>query len=488
MAIEITEFADVSISVSPTGVSGGNFGILGFLTPSTDPHNSQIMPAERARPYTSLASVAADWPTNSETYKAAQAYYSQTPTPTDFTVLMNYATAVPAALVGGGSDSVADLVANITGSGVLDMTIEGTSIAISSLDLSSATDEDSVATLLGAALNAELDGAYATWNGYQYVVTGPTAGVSATITFATGDAATALGLTQASAKISNGIDAETAVESLAVVASMGVDYVGLVTHQMWRDNQADADNSGNAALDIANAAEGYKKIFCNTTNDRTHLVVGSTNVASKCKAATLRYTLTTFSNDATLYPSASVFGRAASVNFNQIGSTITLNLKTMPGITAEDLTPSEFAALRSYNASAVVQIGSSTNAYTDSRMASGSWLDTTHGLLWLENRIETDAFNLLYVNNRKVPFTQAGLNSAKATLERSLRAAIRNGLSAPGFLPDGTFLPEGFVVEAVALADVPAGDKGNRLYQGLSFKMIGAGALHELLISGEFAE
>ena len=76
MAIEITEFADVSISVSPTGVSGGNFGILGFLTPSTDPHTSQIMPAERARPYTSLASVAADWPTNSETYKAAQAFYS----------------------------------------------------------------------------------------------------------------------------------------------------------------------------------------------------------------------------------------------------------------------------------------------------------------------------------------------------------------------------------------------------------------------------
>jgi len=27
MAIEITEFADVSISVSPVGVQGGNFGI-----------------------------------------------------------------------------------------------------------------------------------------------------------------------------------------------------------------------------------------------------------------------------------------------------------------------------------------------------------------------------------------------------------------------------------------------------------------------------
>ena len=32
MTIEMTEFVDVSISISPTGVSGGNFGILGFLT------------------------------------------------------------------------------------------------------------------------------------------------------------------------------------------------------------------------------------------------------------------------------------------------------------------------------------------------------------------------------------------------------------------------------------------------------------------------
>ena len=32
MAIEISEFAQVSISVSPTGVASGNFGILGFLT------------------------------------------------------------------------------------------------------------------------------------------------------------------------------------------------------------------------------------------------------------------------------------------------------------------------------------------------------------------------------------------------------------------------------------------------------------------------
>jgi len=160
----------------------------------------------------------------------------------------------------------------------------------------------------------------------------------------------------------------------------------------------------------------------------------------------------------------------------------------VPGVSAEDLTPAEFAVLRGKNASAVVQIGRSVNAYTDSRMASGSWLDTTHGLMWLENRCEVDLFNLLYQSTTKIPFTQTGINITVATLDRSLQAAVRNGLAGPGFLPDGTYLPEGFIIEAVALADVPSGDKGNRLYAGLSFKMVGAGALHEVIVSGSFSE
>ena len=69
-----------------------------------------------------------------------------------------------------------------------------------------------------------------------------------------------------------------------------------------------------------------------------------------------------------------------------------------------------------------------------------------------------------------------------------MEAAVRNGLAAPGFLPDGTFLPKGYKVTSVALGDTPAGDVSNRLYAGLSFVMTGAGALHEVQVSGSFSE
>ena len=490
MAIEITEFADVSITVSPVGVSGGNFGILGFLTKASDPVTNPITPAERGRAYTSLTSVAGDWPAGSEVYKAATAFYGQTPTPVDFVALMNYDTDTKAYLIGGTHATEAEL--EFVSNGSLSITIDGTDTALTGIDLTAVSP--ATHANVAAAIETEVQGvvglatATVEYGQYGYEVTGIAAGAgTGTITFGVGDLADLLGLDQSVAILANGIDAETPVESLAAVDVAGIDVVGVVTHKDFRDVLSGA--TGETTAEIAAWAEASKKIFCNTTNSLATLnPASSLDIGAVLKAGSYRTTLTTFSRDSKLYPSASVFGRAASVNFETTGSTITLNLKSMPGVTAEDLTPAEFQALRDKYVSAVVKIGSSANAYTDSRMASGSWLDTTHGLMWLENRCETDLFNLLYQSATKVPATQAGINTTVNTLDGSLQAAVRNGLCAPGFLPDGTYLPEGYLITAVPLGDVPASDKSNRIYQGLSFVMVGAGALHGVVASGTFNE
>jgi len=485
MAIEITEFTDASIIVTPTGVGGGNFGILGFLT-----NEAGLIPvAERARSYTSLASVGDDWASDSEVYLAAIAFYSQTPAPRDFTVLMSYDVAQAGQVVGGGHDTLLELKNIIAGA--FDITVDTNVLNLTGLDFSGAADFDGVATVIDTAIDIALAGTTCEHNGYGFIITSPTTGVTSTISFATevgtGTTAASLGLLQYQALISDGVDAETPVESLAQILSAGIEFIGLVTHKSFRDVTGQAVGTNTA--DIADWCEAAKKIFMNTSNDLSTLSSAiATDVASQLKNKTLRYSLTTFSKNPNEYPSASVFGRAASVNFEGIATTITLNLKQMPTVTVEDLSPNEFAVLRSKYASAIVKIGKTVNAYTDSRMASGSWMDTTHGLMWLENRIETDMFNLLYQSGTKIPYTQAGLNLAIARLERSCEAAVRNGLAGPGFLPDGTYLPNGYIVTSVALGDVSSGDKSNRVYNGLGFKMSGAGALHEINISGEFAE
>jgi len=506
MAIEITEFANVSISVSPTGVQGGNFGILGFLASDGDSvlAGKQILPAERYRSYTSLAGVAADWAATSEVYKAATAFYGQTPTPTDFVVQMCYESAQPATLTGGGTGTADELKAAILGSGdSANFTIEMDAlgeIVVSDLDLTSVPAPatfDAIASEVTLQLIAGgLTGISVTHNGYQFVVKGVATGAGVgLLTAATGGAAELLGLQVHQAKLSQGIDSETALDALAAADVAGIDAVGLVTDKKWRDNNS-AVQPANVTEAIAVYAEGAKRIFCNTSNDTTCISAfddnNPTDVIHKLKNRTLRFTLSTFSKDASAYPSASVFGRAASVNFSAVDSTITLNLKQMPGISAENLTPNELANLRARFGSAIVQIGTGINARTgfvDSRMSSGSWLDTTHGLLWLENRCEVDIFNLLYQSNTKIPYTQEGINTVVSKLDGSLQAAVRNGLCAPGYLPnDDRFLPKGYRINAVSLEDTPSSDKSNRVYMGISFEMVGAGALHAVEISGSFAE
>ena len=485
MAIETTEFSDVSISVTPVGVSGGNFGILGFVTLASDTATNPILAAERSRAYKGLSSVGSDWPTSSEVYKAATAFYAQTPTPSDFRVLMSYDTAQRAVLVGGAHESLATIQA-LT-SDALAITIDGTEYTSATLDLSSATTLAEVAGLITTAVAGTIAGVVCTYGAYGFTITGNTQGASGTIGFGVGSIAEALGFAQWQGKTSQGVAVETVTASLAAALTKGIDWVGTDLHKSLRDKTGEA--SGNNTLDIASWCEAAKRIFMNTTNDLSVLNSAlTTDVASQLKNATLRFSMTTFSKTSSQYPSSSVFGRAASVNFNNIGSTLTLNLKSMPTVTVEDLTPGEFAVLRSKYASAVVKIGSDTNAFTDSRMASGSWLDTTHGLMWLENRIEVDMFNFMYQSITKPSYTQTGINTAAEVLDGSLSAAVRNGLCAPGYLPDGTYLPEGYIIYKVALKDVPSSDKGNRAYQGLSFAMVGAGALHEIAVSGSFSE
>ena len=85
MSITINEFVDANISISPTGVGLGTFGILGFAT-----NEIHISPIERSQKFGSLAEVADVFGTNSETYRAATAFYSQTPQPKDFVAITVY--------------------------------------------------------------------------------------------------------------------------------------------------------------------------------------------------------------------------------------------------------------------------------------------------------------------------------------------------------------------------------------------------------------
>ena len=174
MAIEITEFADVSISVSPTGVSEGNFGILGFLAVDAAGQakaGKDVPSAERTRSYTSLESVALDWEATSEVYLAASAFYGQTPTPRDFVVLMNYVDDTAAQVVGGTHAVLADIVA-VGATAAIAMDVDGTTID-TTVDVSGAASLAAIAALVETALATGEAGTTCTYTCLLYTSPSP---------------------------------------------------------------------------------------------------------------------------------------------------------------------------------------------------------------------------------------------------------------------------------------------------------------------------
>ena len=157
----------------------------------------------------------------------------------------------------------------------------------------------------------------------------------------------------------------------------------------------------------------------------------------------------------------------------------------MPGITVEELTVSNKNVLSGKNANALTLVGAST-MYSESTMGSGVFFDEVHGIDWLQNAIETNVFGYMLTRTTKVPYTDKGTAALEQQAVKALDEAVRNGLIAPGTTIDGEFLGTGYKTMLTPVANVNASEKSAREYNGLSFVVLGAGAIHGVQINGVF--
>ena len=483
MSVPISEFVDVSISIAPTPQGLSGFGQLLLLSRQASEGDAPIDKAERIRYYSSMAGVAADYPdTASEVNKAATAYYAQTPKPRDF--LVGLISGVETAGTLTGSAPAALTVLKAITNGGLTLPVDATPVVLVGVDLSATTSYATVATALTAALQASRPGSSVIYNGTAFVITSGTTGVTSRVQAATaesGTLGTSLGLMAAQNPVAvAGSAQETPAYAATKCEQTNNQFYGVVIGSEYADSQA--------MLDVADWVEARQKVFFNTTNDAQVLTSGNTGTfTAQLKDKSLSKTLTIYSKVPGDFAGASVAGRAFVVNFEGTNTTITLMYKKLPTINAVDLNSTQRANMDRINCNAFLYVGSNT-FFAESKMANGGYFDTVHGLAWLQNRIETDVFNLLYTSGTKVPYTDVGVTMIVAKVTEGLRQGVRNGLIAPGTTTDGTYLEEGFLVTYVAVSDVSAADKGNRIYRGITFQAVGAGAIHKVVITGSFSE
>ncbi|OXT77183.1 hypothetical protein CF344_01845 [Pseudomonas aeruginosa] len=480
--LAVSDVVSVQVVMSPKAAATRDFGALLILgsSPVVDVN-------ERIRQYSSLDGVVADFGTGAPEYLAANLYYSQSPQPETLFVGRWAKTATSALLKGGALSDAQQALANFTAvtAGGMKITIDGTLKTLSAVDLSAVTNLNGVASAVTAKLGAS---GTCVWNAAfdRFEITSSTTGATSTISYASApttgtDISALLGLVTgvASAPV-DGVAAESLVDAVADIAGMSNAWYGLLV--------ADSTLSESDVLAVAAFIEGsgQSRIFGFATQNALALDgTSTTDIVAKLKAANYKRTFVQFSSSSP-YATASIFGRAFTVNFQGNNTTITLKFKQEPGVTAEGLNETQAAALKAKNCNVFVNYSNDTAIIQEGVMANGYFFDEVHGLDWLQNDLQTAVYNLLYTSTTKIPQTDQGINRIVTTICQRLDQAVANGLVAPGqwngpefgALKTGQFLSTGYYVYAPPVATQSQADRESRKAPVIQVAVKLAGAVH----------
>lgn len=195
MALSVSRLVRVIVNLAPVAAARRSFGVL-MVAGDSDVING----LERFRTYDGIEGVAEDFGVDAPEYKAAALYFGQTPKPRTIMIGRWIRAATAAQNIGGILSSAQQTISNWTAisSGGFIIVVDGVTKTLSSLDFSSVTNLNGVATVI----NSSLTGAEIAWNGSQFVVTSDS----------TGDGAKAVGTITLTGNPSYGARATNTIE------------------------------------------------------------------------------------------------------------------------------------------------------------------------------------------------------------------------------------------------------------------------------------
>lgn len=488
--LNVSNVVNVLIQMSPTAAQVRNFGNLLVMGDS-----KIIDTVERSRAYTSLDDIATDFGGDAPEYLAAALYFGQAPQPLLCYIGRWASTATNARLRGAVRSSAAQAMGafNAINSGGLNITIDGTVHTVTNLNFTGAANLNAVAATLQTALAGVATVQWIAKHGY-FIIDSATTGQLSSVSFATApsagvDVSSILGLTNAGGAYAvPGITAESLSSVVALLANQSTSWYGLQV-------ASTAIPSNNDVLAVSTFIEGssVSRIFGVTTQDPATIDPNSTtDLASLLSAANYRRTFTQYSST-NPYVTASIFGRAFTVDFTGVNTAITLDFKQEPGVTPELLTQTQALVLDGKNCNVFTQYNNNTSILQNGCMSSGDWFDAIQGTDWLQNEIQTDVYNAMYTSTTKIPETDAGVNQLVTAMTPACERAVANGLVAPGTwtgpalgaIVPGQTLTKGYYIFAPAVATQSVADRGARKSPAIqcAIKLAGAIQSANILVS-----
>ena len=439
----LSDIANVSISLQTGGLTQQGFGtgmLLGYPTGWV----------ERSRTYSSITGVAADFAATTPEYKAANAYFSQTPRPEQL-------------VIGRGALKPTMIfkvtVASVLNSQEYSCVLAGTQFDVTS-DASATNDE--IIILLQAALAAA-----ATAAGFTAAIGGAGPSTFLTLTgnaagnwmsfYVTDPALLTLQQTTANPGIATDLDA---------IVVENDNWYALMTLY----------NSSACTLAAAAWTESKDKIYGVQVQDSECATVAAgtaTDISKALQTAAYFRTFDVYHPDNGQFMDAATFGRLLPYT----PGSETWRGKTLAGVSAMG-TVSPYKLIETWRQNLIAKNAgyyytiAGRNITAEGKVAAGEWIDTIRGRDRLKYRIQ-EAVAIAVLNADKVPYTDPGIGKIDNAIRGCLRLSVQDG-----------FLTDSYTVIVPTAASQAPVDKAARILRGYSFTAPIAGAIHVAYITG----
>lgn len=420
--VPLSYTVNVSLSATPQGLADFSTNSIAIFS------NEESAFLDAYRAYLTPNEVAADFGSDSLTYKMAKALF--TPAPNFRTGGGNLyifpfsgIDATPAKFTTGSI-----IAANITAfqsvsDGSLDITIDGNNYDIGGLDFTNIKTLADVVTILKAInLDVNIEAVDDT-----IVFTSRQAGENSGVTINTISDEGAIDISGASylnaAAGTSEAGANAGGETLADAVGRAINTVyfgGVLTTQIIDDETK-----------IQNATE-IQSLDCiyydNLQSLKDISVLGAAiKAAGLSKTRTLAYSVSQELGKIAVATYASI---ASSVNFNGSNTMNTMNLKTLTGIIGDSgLNDTYVLAAKTNGVDIYANTGGLSVVYSNDN---NGYTDDIKGQLWLKKALEIAGFNYLRQTNTKTPQTEEAMTGLRNAYSQVAEKGITNGFIGAG--------------------------------------------------------
>lgn len=431
----VTEVIETTIDIRDAAVSQQGFGVPLIAA-------AHSFWAERVRTFSELIELVTpplNVPVTHPVYVNAKALKAQQPSPSQFKI--------------GKRDTLAEqtfeLVPTVDPAGATyTFKIDGIEVTAT---VAAATLLADVCTAIAAAITAEtdIDDATATAGATKVTVVGDTDGVRHSFSCSTSNIA------YTETTLDPGIE-----DDLNAIWAADQEWYGLMI-----DSVASLE-----VLAAASWAETQTMLFFPTVMDAGCLGSGDTDVCSQLAAASLQRTIPLWHHRGAEQVACTAW--AGKMLPKAPGSANWAN-KSLALVDMSTLSDTERANLKSKNCNYYVPV-KRIGFTLDGRASGGRFADITHGIDWFDARLE-ERVVLLFANNDKVPYTNAGIQLIRGQVDAQILAGITATIVDP---------EQAWWTTAPQLSEVDPNDKIIRTVRNIRFQFVLQGAVNKALING----